>query len=319
MASEPLRPAYLLTGSDRPKIARAVARLRGRFGEETIEHLFAETTTGEDAVAACNALGLFGGGGRLVIVDGVDKWKAADAQAVAGYLESPTPETVLALIAQELKSEAPLVKAVAKGGEVLQWDVAKRRLPGWVAEQFKRLGVQADRDACETLVALVGDDLAELESEIEKLATWAGKEPVGARDVELLAVHSREAPSWGLSDAWGSRDVGEVLAVFESEVHRTEPFLVGSRLAVPRHARPQRAAARRRRHGDAGHREDARRARVPRAQGARPRRPLLARRAQRRARPAGRSRRRAQGREPPSGGRGARARARRRDAEALAS
>jgi DNA polymerase III subunit delta len=232
MASEPLRPAYLLTGSDRPKITRAVARLRGRFGEETIEHLYADTTTGEDAVAACNALGLFGGGGRLVIVDGVDKWKAADAQAVAGYLESPTPETVLALVAQELNSEAPLVKAVAKGGDVLQWDVAKRRLPGWVAEQFKRLGGQADRDACETLVALVGDDLAELESEIEKLATWAGKDSVGARDVELLAVHAREAPSWGLSDAWGSRDVGEVLAVYESEVHRTEPFLVGSRLAA---------------------------------------------------------------------------------------
>lgn len=232
MAPEPLRPAYLLTGSDRPKIARAVARLRGRFGEETIEHLFADATTGEDAVAACNALGLFGDGGRLVIVDGVDKWKAADAQAVAGYLESPTPETVLALVALELKSEAPLVKAVAKGGEVLQWDVAKRRLPGWVAEQFKRLGVQTDRDACETLVALVGDDLAELESEIEKLATWAGKDAVGARDVELLAVHAREAPSWGLSDAWGSRDVGEVLSVYESEVHRTEPFLVGSRLAA---------------------------------------------------------------------------------------
>ncbi|HEU5211835.1 MAG TPA: hypothetical protein VFU10_03630, partial [Gaiellaceae bacterium] len=69
------------------------------------------------------------------------------------------------------------------------------------------------------------------ESEIEKLATWAGKESVGARDVELLAVHAREAPSWGLSDAWGARDVGEVLAVYESEVHRTEPFLVGSRLA----------------------------------------------------------------------------------------
>jgi DNA polymerase III delta subunit len=232
MAPEPLRPAYLLTGSDRPKIARAIARLRARFGEETIEHVFAETTNGEDAIAICNALGLFGDGGRLVIVDGVEKWKAADAQAVAGYLENPTPETVLALVAQELKADAPLAKAVARGGEVLQWEVPKRRLPGWVAEQFTRLGVQADRDACETLVALVGDDLDALESEIEKVATWAGSEPVGARDVELLAVHGREAPSWGLSDAWGTRDVGEVLAVHESEVHRTEPFLVGSRLAA---------------------------------------------------------------------------------------
>ena len=229
--ADPLRPAYLLTGSDRPKIARALARLRGRFDEGSVEHLFADATTGDDAVAACNALGLFGGGGRLVVVEGVDKWKAADAQAVGGYLADPTPDTVLALVADALKADAPLAKAVAKGGEVLAWDVPKRRVPGWVAEQFARLGVQADREACETLVALVGDDLDELESEVEKLATWAGKEPVTARDVEALAVHAREAPSWGLSDAWGARDTGELLGAFESDLHRTEPFLIGSRLA----------------------------------------------------------------------------------------
>jgi DNA polymerase III subunit delta len=231
VASEPLKPAYLLMGSDRPKISRALARLKTRFVDETVEHLFAETAEGADAVAACNALGLFGGGGRLVIVDGVERWKASDAQAVAAYLADPTQETVLALVAETLKSDAPLVKAVAGIGDVLAWDVPKRRILGWVAEQFARLGIQADRDACETLVALVGDDLAELENEVEKLATWAGSDPVSSRDVELLAVHGREAPSWGLSDAWGARDVAEVLATYESEVHRAEPFLVGARLA----------------------------------------------------------------------------------------
>src|SRR3954471_11657655 len=229
--ADPLRASYLLTGSDRPKIARALSRLRTRFGEESVEHLFADAASGEDAVAACNALGLFGGGGRLVIVEGVDRWKAADAKAIGGYLADPTPETVLALVADALKADAPLAKAVAKAGDVLAWDVPKRRIPGWVAEQFTRLGVQADRDACETLVALVGDDLDELESEVEKLATWAGTDPVTARDVEALAVHAREAPSWGLSDAWGTRDAGEVLGAFESDLHRTEPFLIGSRLA----------------------------------------------------------------------------------------
>jgi DNA polymerase III subunit delta len=231
MASEPLKPAYLLMGSDRPKISRALARLKTRYVDKTVEHLFAETVEGADAVAACNALGLFGGGGRLVIVEGVERWKASDAQAVAAYLADPTDETVLALVAETLKGDAPLVKAVAGAGDVLAWDVPKRRVPGWVAEQFARLNVQADRDACETLVALVGDDLAELENEVEKLATWAGRDPVSSRDVELLAVHGREAPSWGLADAWGARDVAEVLAAYESEVHRAEPFLVGARLA----------------------------------------------------------------------------------------
>ncbi|MBD0347589.1 MAG: DNA polymerase III subunit delta [Thermoleophilia bacterium] len=229
MAAEPLAPVYLLTGSDRPKIARALQRLRARFSGASIEHLFAEGTNGPDAVAACNALGLFGGGGRLVIVEGVDRWKAADAAAVAEYLADPTPETVLALVAEAVIPS--LAKAVAHGGEVLAWDVPKRRLPAWVAEQFARAGADADRDACEALVAIVGENLDALTAEIDKLVTWSGGEPVRARDVELLAVHAREAPSWALSDAWGERDTAAALAAYDAELHRTEPFLVGARLA----------------------------------------------------------------------------------------
>jgi DNA polymerase III delta subunit len=64
---------YLLTGSDRPKIARALRRLRDRIGDDSTEHLNARDATGADAVAACNALGLFVGEGRLVIVDEVER------------------------------------------------------------------------------------------------------------------------------------------------------------------------------------------------------------------------------------------------------
>ncbi|MFN2471720.1 MAG: DNA polymerase III subunit delta [Gaiellaceae bacterium] len=231
MSTEPLRPAYLLTGTDRPKIARALERLRSRFDEASVEHLFAMSATGSDAVTACNALGLFGGGSHLVVVVGVDRWKAADAKAVVEYLSDPTPETVLALVADSLKLDSPLAKAVAPAGEVLAWDVSRKRLPAWVAEQFARLEAHADRDACEALVELVGENLDELMAEIDKLATWAGGEPLAARDVEVLAVHTREAPSWGLSDAWGQRDVAALLAAYEGEVQRAEPFLVGARLA----------------------------------------------------------------------------------------
>src|SRR5689334_20344098 len=113
VASE-LKPVYLLTGSDRPKIARGVPRLRDRFGDDSTEQLSARETGAADVVASCNALGLFGGGeGRLVIVDDVGTWKAAEVKELAGYLASPSPETVLALVADEMKSDSALAKAVA--------------------------------------------------------------------------------------------------------------------------------------------------------------------------------------------------------------
>src|SRR5215218_6405612 len=107
MATE-LKPVYLITGADRPKIQRALRRLRDRIGEDAVELLSANETGGEDAVAACNSMGLLGGGQRLVIVEDVDRWKAADVKAIASYLANPAPDTVLALVAAELKKDSAL-------------------------------------------------------------------------------------------------------------------------------------------------------------------------------------------------------------------
>ena len=227
-----LRPVYLLTGTDRPKIARAVRRLRERIGADATEHLSARETAGADAVAVCNALGLFVGEGRLVIVDEVERWKAADVKELAAYLGAPAPATVLALVAAEVKADSPLAKAVAKAGEVLAYNVPKRRLPEWVAEQLARLGAKADAEACRALVDLVGDDLDELASEVQKLATWAAGDPISVGDVERLATGGGETAIFSLTDAWGARDVGAVLAAAESIMDRSHRPRSGELLRI---------------------------------------------------------------------------------------
>ncbi|HZO96904.1 MAG TPA: DNA polymerase III subunit delta [Gaiellaceae bacterium] len=220
MADE-LKPAYLLAGGDRPKVGRALERLRRRFPPDAVELLDGTELSGEDAVAACNALGLFAGEGRLLVVENVDGWKAADAKAIGAYLKAPVPGTTLALVAGELKKDAPLAKAVAAAGDVLLWDVPKRGLQRWVAEQFGVHGAKADPEACRALVELVGEDLYDLAAEIDKLATWAGGARVGAEDVERLVAVRGEATSFALTDAWGARDVPGVLRASESMLERS--------------------------------------------------------------------------------------------------
>ena len=234
MSAEPLEPAYLLTGNDRPKIVRALRRLRARFGAESVEQLAADTSSGADAVAACNALGLFAGddGGRLVVVEGVERWRKADVEAVVAYLADPVDGAVLALVAGEpLRSDA-LAKAIGKDG-VLTFDPPKPRdLPGWVRAQFEARGAQIDHDTARALVEIVGDDLAALATETDKLATWAGGGPLGRAGVEALAAPAREATAWALTDAWGDRDVPALLAACEAELERRDPFLISTRLAA---------------------------------------------------------------------------------------
>jgi DNA polymerase-3 subunit delta len=234
--ADELKSAYLLTGSDRPKIERALRRLRERFGEDAIERLSATVATGDDAVAACNAMGLFATGGRLVLVDEVERWKAPDAKAVAEYVAAPAPETVLALVGDGLRKDSPLAKALAKQGEVLVYEVSKRELPKWVGEQFGRHGVKASAEACRALVELVGDNLQELASEIEKLSVWAGHDEIGPGEVELLVAARADVPPFVLTDAWGRRDVGAVLSACESILERStrsgEVHMLVGRLAA---------------------------------------------------------------------------------------
>jgi len=216
-----LKAAYLLAGSDRPKIDRALERLRGRFAADAVELLAAADVAGADVVAAANALGLFAGDGRLIVVDGIEAWKADDAKAIAAYLKTPAPATTLALVAGELKKDAPIAKAVATVGELLLWDVPQRGLQGWVAEQFKLHGAVAEPEACRALIELVGNDLYELALEVDKLVIWAAGEPITIAEVETLVGARAEATSFALTDAWGERDVPRALEAAEVLLERS--------------------------------------------------------------------------------------------------
>jgi DNA polymerase-3 subunit delta len=233
MATE-LKAVYLIVGGDRPKIQRALRRLRDRIGDDSTELLSALDASAEDAIAACNSPVLFGSGQRLVVVDEVDRWKAADAKAIADYLAAPAPGSVLALVGEDTKKGSALAKACAKSGEVLVYDVSKRRLPEWVAKQLTDRGVEVDPEACRLLVEIVGEDPEELATEVDKLAIWAGGERVGVREVEELAAGCAEIPGYELTDAWGRRDVHDALAACQKLLERSPdplsravPALVG--------------------------------------------------------------------------------------------
>ena len=228
MSASELKPAYIVSGDDRPKVETALERLRARFDPGAIERFVAASggASGADVVAACNAGSLLGDA-RLVLVTEVDGrrgdwgrlaggWKAADVDAVADYLRAPAPGTVLCLAGEELKADSPLGKLVAKVGDVLVYTVGKD-LDGWIAKRFREHGIEIGRDACQALREIVGDEKLLLDLEIDKLLTWADGEPLGVEEVQRLATPSREEAPWALTDAWGSRDMAAALTVMESD------------------------------------------------------------------------------------------------------
>jgi len=214
MAEEkPLRPLYLIGGDDRPKVLRAIRRLVDRIERDdgAVERYDVEEhgIGPAEAAGACNALGLFSSR-RLVLVEGVEGWKADAVKAgLEPYAADPAPDTVLALVAGPgLRKDHRLRKTVAGDGHLFFDVPTGAKLIAHVNEQARRLGVRLEPDAARRLVALVGARPEQLESELEKLAAWAGDEAVDERIVDELvfAFDERDAPPWDLLDALAQRD-----------------------------------------------------------------------------------------------------------------
>jgi DNA polymerase-3 subunit delta len=213
-----LKPVYLISGSDWPKVDSAMARLRARFQEESIEQL-SVGDEGVDVVAACNALDLLGGP-RLVLVRGAELLADDEVAAIVTYLEQPTPETCLALFgAGGIDPKGALARAVEAAGEVRLFDAPDRKQAAdWVMKRFAAEKVTCPQPVARRLVELMGEDMGDLAPEVEKLIVFAHGETPEVEDVEALVPPQVEIKPWEITDAWGRRDSAAMIALAVADV-----------------------------------------------------------------------------------------------------
>jgi len=178
-----LKPAYLIHGDDHGAIAARRAGLRalaegGADGVAGVEVLEGEAATPARVAQALAAMTL-AVSSRVIIVDGVERWRQADVERdLAPALDAIAPGTTVALFAREdARAKAPdaIARAVRRaGGQVVaQTHLKPWELPGWVREQAAGLGLSLDRAASHALIAQVGERPQRLLRELEKLALEA--------------------------------------------------------------------------------------------------------------------------------------------------
>jgi DNA polymerase III subunit delta len=215
-----LKPAYLVHGEDHGAIAERRAGLRALAerdgGPGSVEALEGEAATPAGVATALAAMTL-ALGRRVILVDGVERWKQAEVERdLTPALASMPPDTTLALFAREEgRSKAPAVvhEAVkAAGGQIVtQATVKPWDLPKWVRAQASRLGIELDPAAAKALVGQVGERQQRLLRELEKLALerapvsvaadGAPRARVSAEDIEARAARSSEQRGYALADA----------------------------------------------------------------------------------------------------------------------
>ncbi|HUA10958.1 MAG TPA: hypothetical protein VMA83_03050 [Solirubrobacteraceae bacterium] len=195
-----LAPLYLIHGDDHGAVAERRASLRALAEREGDAEVLEDASVEQVATALC-ALTLTTGR-RVIIADGVERWREEDAERdIVPLLAAMPPDTTLALVAREdERSRAPaaLHRALtaAGGRAVPHMTLRGRELAAWVREQGARLSVTLDNDAAHALIEHAGERQQRLLRELERLSLEQDDAPdavtIGAEEIYARSADSAE-------------------------------------------------------------------------------------------------------------------------------
>jgi DNA polymerase-3 subunit delta len=226
-----VRSLYLIAGSDGAKIDATRARLRARAESEggvgALEVFEAGEGRGapdhEALLSAIPAMSLTGSR-RYLLVDGVERWRDRQLDAVTGAVAALPPDLTVVLIA---RGDAPekLRRAVeAAGGDVHEFAApSPRAMPRALVAEAARLGFRLEPEAARSLVERMGANPVRLGNELRRLALWAGEGgEVTLADLDAMVADTSEAIVWSLADALQQHDTAGALAVAERLIAQDE-------------------------------------------------------------------------------------------------
>ena len=173
------------------------------------EVLHADQVTPDALLDAGASLSLFAGR-RLVLVRGVadlaakaaDRLRDAVAEARRAPAGWPAEGTTVLLVAAGADRRTAGLRVLPDADQVEVRAPTGRAVVGWLRERARAAGLDLAPDAAQTLVDLVGDDLARLAAELEKASLYtAGEGRVSEEIVRALAGQTRARQYWELTQA----------------------------------------------------------------------------------------------------------------------
>jgi len=214
---------YIFHGEDEFSRSEELARLRAKLaeGDRAMADLNTTVLDGNKVTMgelrhACDAIP-FLSERRLVIVHGLlsrlgggrkgGSSQDAYLKELAAYLPQLPPTTRLIFVEERtLPPSHPILKVAKeerkrRKGFVREFNLPREdALPRWIRQRVEEQGGRVSSEAVALLAALVGNDLRQLDQEIEKLLLYADGRQITSRDVRLLVGRARETSIFDLVD-----------------------------------------------------------------------------------------------------------------------
>ena len=206
---EPLRPVYLIAGSEPLSVleaadaVRAQARAQG-YAEREVFDADGRDFDWDALAMSFRAPSLFSSQRLIELRLPTAKPGKEGAEVIADYCAQPPGDVALLITGGDWSRQhgGKWSEAVARAGHlVVAWPVRPDQMAGWVETRLRRKGVQADRDAVQRLVERVEGNLLAAAQEIDKLALLADGKPIDAARMESLVADAARFDVFRLIDA----------------------------------------------------------------------------------------------------------------------
>jgi DNA polymerase III subunit delta len=165
-------------------------------------------------------------GMRVVVIKEFDKFISGDSakELVSAYVARPLESTCLVLLAEKPDFRTKPFTDLKKNGAVYSFNpLYDNQVPAWIAARCKRMGKEAEMEACRLIQAYVGNSLRAIQNELEKLFTYMGERTrITPEDVADVVGVSRGFTVFDLQKAIGKKDISESLRIVKRMIETGE-------------------------------------------------------------------------------------------------
>jgi DNA polymerase-3 subunit delta len=164
---------------------------------------------------------------RFVLLRNLDKLAPAEQDAIAAYIEAPSPSTCFVVTATKLDGRTKLPRVAKKAGVLYAADPPKgAAIAQFASQEARSRGHAMDAIAVQALVDAIGEDLSAIDDAIERLSLFVGAgKPIDLVSVEACVTRVRADTIWALVDAVSGRQEGRALTAVASLLAEREPPL----------------------------------------------------------------------------------------------
>jgi DNA polymerase-3 subunit delta len=198
---------------------------------------FGNESRGIDIVDAAQTLPMFADR-RAVLVKRAEQLKAEALEALLEYVRAPASGTCLIFNGVRIDQRKKFFQELKKQGALVEYKrLYENKLSGFILGEAKALGKPMEPAAAELLSFLIGNNLQELSSQIEKLLLYAGSRPrITPDDVRDVASSSKAFTVFELARFLGVKDLANALKSLDTLFRNGEevPMMLG---ALARHFR----------------------------------------------------------------------------------